>query len=190
MSDVTRILRAIEDGEPEATDELLPLVYLELRRVAVKQLDGERAGNTLQPTALVHEAYMRLVDTEGQQTWNSRQHFFCAAAEAMRRILIESARRKRSLKRGGSYKRVDVKLGSVTEPQAGEDLLALDEALTRLHDRDKRAAKLVELRFFAGLKMQEAAEVLDISIRTAERDWTFARAWLRKEVVGSPTIES
>ncbi len=190
MGDVTQILRAIENGEPLATDELLPSVYVELRRMAAKRLEGENVGNTLQPTALVHEAYLRLVDSSDAKAWNSRGHFFCAAAKAMRRILIESARRKQSLKRGGNWNRLDVVLGAVSQPQSGKDLLALDEALTRLHDRDQRAARLVELRFFAGLTMQQAATTLDISLRTAERDWSFARAWLHKEVTGLPAAEA
>ncbi len=189
MSDVTRILRAIENREPQATDELLPLVYVELRREAAKQLEGERTGHSFQPTALVHEAYVRLVDASDPQAWNSRRHFFCAAAEAMRRILVESARRKKSLKRGGDRDRLDVQLGAVSQPQAGEGLLALDEALTRLRHRDERAAKLVDLRFFAGLTMQQAAGALDVSLRTVERDWTFARAWLHKEVTGLAVVE-
>lgn len=184
MNELESILRAIEAGETSATDQLLPLVYTELRREASRQLDRESPGHTLQTTALVHEAYIRLVDRDEPQTWNSDGHFFRAAAEAMRRILIESARRKKTIKRGGERWRVDVELDGLNNPQDDEDLIALDEALTRLAERDDRAARLVELRFFAGLTMQQAAKTLDIALRTAERDWAYARAWLHKEVRG------
>lgn len=184
MADLGTILRAIEAGETSVTDQLLPLVYMELRREAAWQINSERPGHTLQPTALVHEAYVRLVDRDDPQTWKSKGHFFRAAGEAMRRILIESARRKKTAKRGGGYLRVNVELDGLDKPRKDEDLIVLDEALTRLAKRDARAAKLVELRFFAGLTMQQAAKALDIALRTAERDWTFARAWLHKEVCG------
>lgn len=182
MSELVPILRAIEAGDLSATDELLPLVYKDLRREAARQLSGERAGHTLQPTALVHEAYVRLTDNAQPQQWNSDGHFFRAAAEAMRRILVENARRKQTAKRGGDYRRVDLEMAEINGPQADDDLLVLDEALDRLARRDERAAQLVKLRFFAGLTMQEAAKALEIGVRTAERDWQFARAWLHKEV--------
>jgi len=190
MSEITQILHAIASGDSKATDELLPLVYLELRRSAAKLMENERSDHTLQTTALVHEAYLRLVDKSDPGAWNSRQHFFCAAAEAMRRILIESARRKRSLKRGGDCTRLYVEIETISRPQTDEDILALDEALTKFHDIDPRAVKLVELRFFAGLTMGEAAAALDISVSTAERDWAFARAWLREELTDFPEIAS
>ena len=182
MSDVTRILSAIEQGDPRAAEQLLPLVYDELRKLAAQRLAQEKPGQTLQATALVHEAYIRLVDTEKAQHWNSRGHFFAAAAEAMRRILVENARRKQSLKRGGDRMRLDfddVQL-AVAEPR--EDLLALDTALNKLATTDPVAADLVQLRYFAGLTLPEAAEALAISPRTAGRMWAFARAWLRREV--------
>ena len=182
MSELGQILRAIEAGDVSATDELLPLVYKDLRREAARQLSGERAGHTLQPTALVHEAYVRLTHNAAPQQWNSDGHFFRAAAEAMRRILVENARRKQTAKRGGGYKRVAVEIEQIDGSQTDDELLALDEALDRLTERDERAAQLVKLRFFAGLTMQEAAKALEIGVRTAERDWAFARAWLHKEV--------
>ncbi|MCP5118212.1 MAG: RNA polymerase subunit sigma, partial [bacterium] len=171
MSDVTQVLRLIENGDPQASEDLLPLVYLELRSLAGKQLKRESAAHTLQPTALVHEAYLRLVGPEEPQTWNSRGHFFRAAAEAMRRILIESARSKKRVKRGGDYRRVEVPLSRIGVLPRDDKLLALDEALTRLAATDPRAAKLVELRFFAGLTMKQAADASDVSLATAERDW-------------------
>ncbi|MEM9347612.1 MAG: sigma-70 family RNA polymerase sigma factor [Planctomycetota bacterium] len=182
MSELGPILRAIEAGDVAATDELLPLVYKDLRREAARQLSGERAGHTLQPTALVHEAYVRLTNNENPQQWNSDGHFFRAAAEAMRRILVENARRKQTLKRGGGYKRLDLALDDINGPKADDELIALDEALDRLTEQDERAAQLIKLRFFAGLTMEQAAEALGISVRTAERDWAYARAWLHKEV--------
>jgi RNA polymerase sigma factor (TIGR02999 family) len=184
MSDVTQILSAIEQGDPHAAAELLPLVYDELRRLAAARLAEEKPGQTLQPTALVHEAYVRLVGTERDQHWNSRGHFFAAAAEAMRRILVEQARRKHSLKRGGGHIRQDLDEIDIAAPEPQEDVLALDEALTRLAATDRQAADLVQLRYFAGLPLPEAAEVLGVSPRTAGRLWAFARAWLRREVEG------
>src|SRR5262252_6769965 len=184
MSDVTQILTAIEQGDPHAAAELLPLVYDELRRLAAARLAEEKPGQTLQPTALVHEAYVRLVGTERDQHWNSRGHFFAAAAEAMRRILVEQARRKHSLKRGGGHIRQDLDEIDIAAPEPQEDVLALDEALTRLAATDRQAADLVQLRYFAGLPLPEAAEVLGVSPRTAGRLWAFARAWLRREVDG------
>jgi RNA polymerase sigma factor (TIGR02999 family) len=173
MSEVTRILSAIE--------QLLPLVYNELRKLAAQKLAQEKPGQTLQPTALVHEAYLRLVDTEKAQQWNSRGHFFAAAAEAMRRILIESARRKGRLKHGCEHQRVDLESGCLVSAAPSLDLLALDEALSRLAQTEPAKAELVKLRFFAGLTMTEAA-ALDISLATAERYWTFAKSWLYVEL--------
>jgi RNA polymerase sigma factor (TIGR02999 family) len=182
MSEVTRILGHIEQGDPSAATELLPLVYAELRRLAAQRLAREAPGQTLQATALVHAAYLRLVDQGQAQHWNSRGHFFAAAAEAMRRILVESARRKERVKHGGDRKRIDLDEACAVVQSPSEDLLALDEALTRLAERDLLRARLVQLRFFAGLTMTEAAEVLGISLATAERHWTFARTWLYAEL--------
>jgi RNA polymerase sigma factor (TIGR02999 family) len=183
MADVTQILSAIEQGDSSAAEQLLPLVYDELRRLAAQRMAQEKPGQTLQATALVHQAYVRLVDVEQAQHWNSRGHFFAAAAEAMRRILVENARRKRSLKRGGDRARLDFdELPLATEPR--EDLLALDAALSKLAITDRAAADLVQLRYFAGLTLPEAAETLAISPRTAGRLWAFARAWLRREIEG------
>ena len=182
MSDVTRLLAAAERGERDADEQLLQLVYSELHRMAEQKLAGELPGQTLQPTALVHEAYLRLVDVQIVQHWNSRGHFFGAAAEAMRRILIEQARRKASHKRGGQRMRVEM---SDIEPAiAGPelDLIALSTALERLETTDARAAALVKLRFFAGLTMVEAAEVLGVSLATAENDWAYAKSWLRLQM--------
>jgi RNA polymerase sigma factor (TIGR02999 family) len=182
MSDVTRILSSIEQGDPHAAEQLLPLVYDELRKLAAEKMAHEKPGQTLEATALVHEAYIRLVDTEKAQHWNSRGHFFAAAAEAMRRILINRARDKHRLKRGGVRKKVDldrVELASETPP---EDLLAFDEALEKLARQDRTCAELVRLRFFAGLSVGEAAEALGISARTADRYWAYARAWLYEEL--------
>jgi RNA polymerase sigma factor (TIGR02999 family) len=182
MSDVTRILSAIEQGDPHAADELLPLVYDELRKLAAQRLAQEKPGQTLQATALVHEAYLRLVDIERAQEWNSRGHFFAAAAEAMRRILIETARRKQSGKHGGGLVRQDLDAVDLAAPDSPEDVLALDEALQKLADHDKGAADVVRLRFFAGLPLPEVAELLNISPRTADRLWAYARAWLHQEI--------
>ena len=182
MNEIAQVLRAIEAGDESATDQLLPLVYKDLRREAARQLSGERAGHTLQPTALVHEAYVRLTDNANPQKWDSDGHFFRAAAEAMRRILIDNARRKRTAKRGGGLRQVDMGLENVDGPRSSDELLALDEALQRLAEHDERAARLVKLRFFAGLTMPQAAKALDVSVRTAERDWKYARAWLHHEV--------
>jgi len=184
MTDVTQILSQIERGDPSAADQLLPLVYNELRRLAAQRLAQEATGQTLQPTALVHEAYVRLVDAEHQQRWDSRGHFFAAAAEAMRRILVDNARRKKSKKRGGGRQRVDMELPDGDNGPPLDGLLALDEALNRLEAKDSRKSKLVELRFFSGLTSEQAAEALGVSVATAERDWTFARAWLRREMSG------
>ncbi|HUG66659.1 MAG TPA: ECF-type sigma factor [Pirellulaceae bacterium] len=182
LSDVTRILSQLESGDPSAAEQLLPLVYQELRRLATERLAHEKAGLTLQATALVHEAYLRLVDTDHQQKWNSRGHFFAAAAEAMRRILIESARRKKRLKHGAGYDRVALDNVEIASQAPADDLLALDEALTRLAAEDPVKARLVELRFFVGLSVEEAADVLGISAITAKRYWRYARAWLHRIV--------
>ncbi len=188
MSDVTRLLQAIEQGDPTAAEHLLPLVYAELRQLAAHKLAEEKPGQTLQPTALVHEAYLRLVGGEKPTHWNSRGHFFAAAAEAMRRILVENARKKQSLKRGGNRGRIDIDEQMFEQilpmPEPREDLLALDAALTRLAVIDPTAAQLVQLRYFAGLTLPDAAEALAVSSRSASRLWAFARAWLRREIEG------
>src|SRR5215813_10601579 len=182
MSDVTRILSAIEQGDPSAAEQLLPLVYDELRRLAAQRLAGEGPGHTLQPTGLVHEAYLKLVGPGPQPPWNGRGHFFAAAAEAMRRILVDHARRKHRARRGGGMTRVDLdNLDAIEQAAAGRDvdeLLALDEALAKLAAADPGKAELVRLRYFAGLTLEQAAEVLGISRATADRHWAFARAWL------------
>jgi RNA polymerase sigma factor (TIGR02999 family) len=177
MSDVTRILSAVERGDPRAAEQLLPLVYEELRRLAAQKLAGEKPGQTLQATALVHEAYLRLVDVEQAQHWNSRGHFFAAAAEAMRRILVDDARRKRRPKHGGGRQRVALD-EALPSADPGDDLLAIDEALDRLAAEEPVKAELVKLRYFAGLSLEEAAACLGISPATAKRYWAVARAWL------------
>src|SRR5215472_4234245 len=182
MSEVTQILHAIAEGDPDAASQLLPLVYDELRKLAAQKLARETPGQTLQPTALVHEAYLRLVGEDEEQHWDSRGHFFGAAAEAMRRILVESARQKGSLKRGGDRGRVDVVDSLLAAPEPREDLVGLDAALTRLAETDQQAAELVQLRYFAGLSIREIAEILGISPRTADRLWAYARAWLHQEI--------
>ena len=182
MSDVTRILGAIDRGEPQAAEQLLPLVYDELRRLAARRLAHERPGQTLQATALVHEAYLRLVDTKKVQHWNSRGHFFAAAAEAMRRILVESARRKKQPRRGGEHRRVGLADAHLEVSAPSDDLLALDDALERLEQADPTPAKVVKLRYFAGLTMPQVAEALGIPLRSAERHWTYARTWLYREL--------
>ncbi len=186
MSDVTRILSAIEQGDPSAAGQLLPLVYDELRLLAAHRLAHEQPGQTLQATALVHEAYLRLVDVEQAQQWNSRGHFFAAAAEAMRRILVESARRKKRDKHGGGLRRVDLDASCLVTPDPPDDLEALDEALARFEAVDPAAAGLVKLRFFAGLSMPQAAEALGVPLRTAERNWAYARAWLHRALAAEP----
>ena len=184
MPDITHILAAIEQGEPHAAEQLLPLVYNELRRLAAQRMAQEKPGQTLEATALVHEAYLRLVDTDKAQHWNSRGHFFAAAAEAMRRILVERARHKHSLKAGGGRQRQE--LSGIEAPMAGPDvdLLALNDALEKLEREDQRKAQLVKLRFFAGLTISEAAQALGISESTADNDWAYARCWLRLEMEG------
>lgn len=182
MSEVTQILNAINNGDPHAAAQLLPLVYDELRRLAVERMAREKPAQTLQATALVHEAYLRLVGVEKAQHWNSQGHFFAAAAEAMRRILVESARRKNRLKHGRDRKRVDLESDCLVSEAPTLDLVALDEALTKLAEDEPAKAELVKLRFFAGLTMPEAAAALDISLATAERYWTFAKSWLYAEL--------
>jgi RNA polymerase sigma factor (TIGR02999 family) len=183
MSDVTQILSAIEQGDPRAAEQLLPQVYDELRKLAAQKLAQEKPGQTLQATALVHEAYLRLVGTQ-DPGWNSRGHFFAAAAEAMRRILVENVRRKDRLKRGGGRARIEVEHLDVATPEEPEELLALDEALTRLAVADLQAAELVKLRYFAALTLKQAAEALGIAPRTADFLWAYAKAYLLKEMRG------
>jgi RNA polymerase sigma factor (TIGR02999 family) len=182
MSEITRILSAIEQGDPHASEELLPLVYDELRKLAAARLAQETPGQTLQATALVHEAYLRLVGAETVQRWNSRGHFFAAAAEAMRRILVEQARRRSTLKRGGQAERIALEPAELAAPQTDERLLALHEALDGLARTDPRAATLVKLRFFGGLTAAEAAEALGLSVRSAHDLWAYARSWLYLEM--------
>jgi RNA polymerase sigma factor (TIGR02999 family) len=182
MSDVSQILSAIEGGDLEAAEKLLPLVYEELRRLASQRLAREAPGQSLRSSDLVHEAYLRLVDQDAQAQWNSRAHFFAAAAEAMRRILVEKARRKKRVKHGGARLRVDLEAVGFLAKEPSEDLEALDEALTKLTAEDPAKAELVKLRFFAGLTMPEIAQVLKISLATAERHWTYARTWLYAEL--------
>jgi RNA polymerase sigma factor (TIGR02999 family) len=182
MTDVTRILSAIEQGDPHAADQLLPLVYGELRQLAAEKMARERPGQTFQATALVHEAYVRLVDVDQPQHWNGRGHFFAAAAEAMRRILVERARRKQADKHGGGWLRVDLPDVLAAPEARSDDLLALDEALCRLERHDADAARLVKLRYFAGLSHQEAAEALGISRGAADRLWALGRAWLFRQL--------
>jgi RNA polymerase sigma factor (TIGR02999 family) len=178
MNEVTRILTAAEPGDPHAAEQLLPLVYDELRRLAAERLAQETPGQTLQATALVHEAYLRLVQGGAPRHWDNRGHFFAAAAEAMRRILINRARDKHRLKRGGGWKRLDLEHLAVVEDATDDELLALDEALERLAQENEPCAALVKLRFFAGLTLEEAASALGLARRTADRYWAFARAWL------------
>jgi RNA polymerase sigma factor (TIGR02999 family) len=184
MSGVTQILASIERGDPHAAEQLLPLVYDELRRLAAARMAQEASGQTLQATALVHEAYLRLVAPEQAQRWDTRGHFFSAAAEAMRRILVEQARRKTAVKHGGGCRRVDLLEADAATNTGPWELLAIDEALLRLAGEDRQAAELVKLRYFAGLSVEEAAETLQISRATAYRHWAYARAWLRCEILG------
>ena len=184
MNEVTRILDAIESGDAQAAEQLLPLVYEDLRKLAASRMVKEPADHTLDATALVHEAYLRLVDADRVQRWDSRGHFFAAAAEAMRRILIESARRRKTLKRGGGGNRVDIEQAVIEVDASSDDLLALDEVLTRLSAHDPVKAELVKLRFFAGLTVPQAAQALGISSSTADNHWAYARAWLRVEMTG------
>jgi RNA polymerase sigma factor (TIGR02999 family) len=182
MSDVTQILCAIEAGDAKAASELLPLVYGELRKLAAARLAGEKPGQTLQATALVHEAYLRLVGDDQPRDWNGRGHFFAAAAEAMRRILVERARRKGRIRHGGGLHRADLRDPEVAAPGDDEQILQLDEALTRLAAARPQAAELVKMRFFASMTLEEIAPILVLSPRTARRLWVFARAWLRRDM--------
>ncbi len=185
MPDVTRILSQIEAGDPSAGEQLLPLVYDELRKLAAARMFQEKPGQTLQATALVHEAYLRLVDVEQAQHWNSRGHFFGAAAEAMRRILVENARRKSGPKAGGVHCRMELSEVAVEIQKRDVDLIALSESLDKLQSQDPRAAELVKLRFFAGLTRRQAAEALGISVATADNDWAYAKGWLKAELAGT-----
>jgi RNA polymerase sigma factor (TIGR02999 family) len=186
MADATRLLNAAAAGDREAAADLLPLVYDELRKLAAARMAAEAPGNTLQPTALVHEAYLRLVTPANPQAaFDGRGHFFAAAAEAMRRILVDAARRKKREKHGGDHERIGLDAAALAAPDARHDLIALDAALTKLAAEDPQAARLVELRQFAGLSVSEAAETLGISPRTADRVWAFARAWLHRELSGT-----
>jgi len=182
MTDVTQLLGQIEHGDPHAAEKLLPLLYDELRMLAAQKLVHEKPGQTLQATALVHEAYLRLVDADKSQYWNSRGHFFGAAAEAMRRILVENARRRARVKHGGERIREELPSSGVAAPEIDVDLLALDEALERLAEHDAPSAELVKLRYFAGLTIPQVAEILGVSPRKADFIWSFARAWLRREI--------
>lgn len=184
MSDVTGILSQIESGDPTAAEQLLPLIYEELRKLAASKLASEKPGQTLQATALVHEAYLRLVKDTDAPAWNSRGHFFGAAAEAMRRILVESARRKACAKHGGGWEQHDLASSQIVAPEVAENLLDLDVALDRLAQNDPQAAELVKLRYFTGLTNAQAAQVLGVSPRKADFLWSFARVWLRREIEG------
>jgi RNA polymerase sigma factor (TIGR02999 family) len=185
MNEVTRILSTVEQGDLHAAEQLLPLVYDELRKLAAHKLAQEQPGQTLQPTALVHEAYLRLVDTDKVQHWDSRGHFFAAAAKAMRRILIDRAREKGRAKRGGKRQRLDIDALNLATTATPDQLLALEDALARLADEDPTSARVVELRYFAGLTVDEAGQALRISTTTAYRHWNYARAWLHSELLGT-----
>jgi RNA polymerase sigma factor (TIGR02999 family) len=182
MNDVTKILLSLETGDPTAADQLLPLVYQELRKLAADKLRREQPGQTLQATALVHEAWIRLVGSDVEMHWNGRGHFFGAAARAMQRILVENARRKKSLKAGGDHRQVELSQDAAQTPPGAIDVLVIDEALQKLEAQDQRKAELVRLRFFAGLTLEEAARALRISVSTADNDWAYAKAWLRVEM--------
>jgi RNA polymerase sigma factor (TIGR02999 family) len=182
MSDVTRILERVEQGDPKAGDELLPLVYGELRKLAAAKMAQEKPGQTLQATALVHEAWLRLAGPDEQKAWNSRGHFFGAAAEAMRRILVESARRKARLRHGGEWERADVNEIEIAGPMPEERLVQVSEALDELEREAPEAAQVVKLRYFAGLTQEQVAETMGISLRTAERHWTWAKSWLFQRI--------
>ena len=184
MTDVTQILNAIEQGDPSAAEQLLPLVYDELRKLAARKMAQENPGQTLQATGLVHEAYLRLVDVEKAQHWDSRGHFFAAAAEAMRRILVNNALRKRRPKHGGDLGRVDLDASLTLNDSSDDEILALNEALAKLTEVDEASAEVVKLRYFAGLSTTQIANVLSISSRTADRRWAYARAWLHQELCG------
>ena len=189
MSDVTRILNAIEQGDARAADQLLPLVYEELRLLAARKISQESPGQTLQATALVHEAYLRLVDAEAQN-WDSRGHFFTAAAEAMRRILVENARRKKRLKRGGGRQRVELNDATLSIEAPSDDIVALDEALTKLAEENGAVADVVKLRYFAGLSLKQISEIVGVSRRTVSSYWAYARAWLYREMADGDTDAS
>ena len=183
MNEVTRILKAVEEGDRDAAEQLLPLAYAELRRIAASKMASERPNHTLQPTALVHEAYLRLTDNDGAaRTWNSRGHFFSAAAEAMRRILIESARRKQSLKRGGDRVQTTFSDSKLSGASRSDEVLAVDEALQKLEVEDPNLAQIVKLRYFAGMTVSETASALGVSESTIDRSWRCARAWLYREI--------
>ena len=186
MADLTQLLDAAAVGDPTAATQLLPLVYDELRKLAAARMAAEQPGQTLQATALVHEAYLRLVGGQSPQHWNGRGHFFAAAAEAMRRILVEEARQKRTVKRGGGLQRIDLADDQLAAPGRGVDLVALDEALDKLARQDARKAELVKLRYFAGLTLRQAADVLGIAESTADADWAYVKSWLRLELSGEP----
>lgn len=188
MSQITHILYTIEQGNSAASEQLLPLVYDELRRLASQKLSQEKVGQTLQATALVHEAYLRLVDVDQVQHWNSRGHFFAAAAEAIRRILIENARRKKRVKHGGDLNRVDIELTELPTNMSNDELIALDAALQQLHLEDPVKAQLVTLRYFGGMTIEQASELLEISRVTAHRYWQYARAWLHQQVTQQQSI--
>jgi RNA polymerase sigma factor (TIGR02999 family) len=190
MSDITQILNAIDEGDQSAAEQLLPVVYDELRRLAAQKLAHEKPGQTFSATALVHEAYVRLVKDGQDRPWDGRGHFFAAAAEAMRRILVENARKKRSRKRGGGLVRHDVDDVQIVSPEPAQDLVALDEALTKLADQDHLKAELVKLRYFAGLTLEQAATILAISPATADRYWAYARAWLHQEITRVKSSDS
>lgn len=187
MNDVTRILSVIDQGDLHAAEQLLPIVYDELRRLAAQRLSQEKPGQTLEATALVHEAYVRLVKADEAGHWNSRGHFFAAAAEAMRRILVESARRRKALRRGGDWQRQDFDLIEPAGPALSDDHLALNDALNKLAEKDHAKAELVKLRYFAGLTIEQTAEVLGISVATANRWWNYSRAWLHRELSDGQT---
>jgi RNA polymerase sigma factor (TIGR02999 family) len=189
MTDVTQILSKIERGDPSAAEQLLPLVYDELRKLAVSKMAQEKPGPTLQATALVHEAYVRLVDVAKAQHWDSRGHFFAAAAEAMRRILVDNAHRKNSLKRGGDRHRVELSEVDPAVLPLEDDLIALDEALDKLAEREPQTAELVKLRYFAGLTNKQSAELLGISPRKADSLWSYAKVWLHERIVGEKLVE-
>ena len=182
MHDVTRLLQQIDSGDPSAAEKLLPLVYNELRRLAAARMAAESPDHTLQATALVHEAYLRLVGGNEPQPWNGRAHFFGAAAEAMRRILVDHAKRKQAVRHGGGVQRADGELAQIAAPSTGVDLVALDEALDLLAAYDSRKAELVKLRYFGGLSLREAADTLGVSESTADADWAYAKAWLRMHI--------
>jgi RNA polymerase sigma factor (TIGR02999 family) len=183
MSDYSDIQKKIDDGDPGAASQLLPLVYDELKRLAEWKMANEPAGHSLQATALVHEAYLRLVDTDGQQAWESRGHFFAAAAEAMRRILVENARKKRRIKHGGGRKRLDLNSVDLADPQNFDILEALDKSIDQLAEQNAMAAQVVNLRFFVGLTIQQTADALGLSVRTANRYWVYAKAWIFQQVM-------